>query len=118
MYGKDGKTNMSVQITPENLETQVANKLTVINFWAPWCGPCKILDPILADLEKTYGDRIKFAKMNVDGNQAIAEKYHVMSVPSLVIFKNGKAAEKVTGVYPKEKLAKYFDKKLQEVNPT
>ncbi|GHP14827.1 thioredoxin [Lentilactobacillus fungorum] len=106
---------MSVQITPENLRTEVNNKLTVIDFWAPWCGPCKILDPILEELEKDYGDRMKFAKMNVDGNQAIAEKYHVLSVPSLVVFKNGQAVEKVTGVYPKEKLAKYFDQKLAEV---
>ncbi|KRL22522.1 thioredoxin [Lentilactobacillus kisonensis DSM 19906 = JCM 15041] len=115
MYGKGGKKNMSVQITPENLEAETNNLITVIDFWAPWCGPCKILDPILADLEKTYGDRIKFAKMNVDGHQEIAEKYHVLSVPSLVVFKNGKAAEKVTGVYPKEKLAAYFDKKIAEV---
>jgi thioredoxin 1 len=103
------------KITPENLRTEVNNKLTVIDFWAPWCGPCKILDPILEELEKDYGDRMKFAKMNVDGNQAIAEKYHVLSVPSLVVFKNGQAVEKVTGVYPKEKLAKYFDQKLAEV---
>ncbi|GAF36656.1 thioredoxin [Lentilactobacillus farraginis DSM 18382 = JCM 14108] len=52
----------------------------------------------------------------MDGNQAIAEQYHVLSVPSLVVFKNGKAAEKVSGVYPKEKLAKYFEKKIAEVN--
>ncbi|GAD16349.1 hypothetical protein FD05_GL000354 [Lentilactobacillus otakiensis DSM 19908 = JCM 15040] len=69
----------------------------------------------MEDLEKDYGDRIHFGKMNVDGNQEIAEKYHVLSVPSLVVFKNGKAAEKVSGIYPKEKLKKYFDQKIAEV---
>ncbi|KRL61184.1 hypothetical protein FD08_GL003020 [Lentilactobacillus parakefiri DSM 10551] len=73
------------------------------------------MDPVLADLEINYGDQIHFGKMNVDGNQEVAEKYHVLSVPSLVIFKNGKAVEKVSGVYPKEKLQKYFDQKLAEV---
>ncbi|KRL70388.1 hypothetical protein FC95_GL001002 [Lentilactobacillus kefiri DSM 20587 = JCM 5818] len=69
----------------------------------------------MADLEKDYGDKIHFGKMNVDGNQEIAERYHVLSVPSLVVFKNGKASEKVSGIYPKEKLRKYFDQKIAEV---
>lgn len=105
---------MSVEITKNNLQSETNNKLTVIDFWAPWCGPCKILDPILADLEKEYGDQIHFGRMNVDGNQDVAEQYHVLSVPSLVIFKDGKATEKVSGVYPKEKLANYFNKKIKE----
>ncbi|MFD1125825.1 thioredoxin [Lentilactobacillus raoultii] len=106
---------MSVTITKDNLKAETNHQLTVVDFWAPWCGPCKILEPILADLEKVYGDRIHFGRMNVDGNQEIAEQYHVLSVPSLVIFKNGRAAEKVSGIYPKEKLAAYLDKKLAEV---
>ncbi|WP_283679432.1 thioredoxin [Lentilactobacillus sp. Marseille-Q4993] len=109
---------MSTTITRDNLKAEVDNKITVIDFWAPWCGPCKIMDPVLEELEESYGDQIKFGKMNVDHNQDIAEEYKVMSIPSLVIFKNGEAKEKVTGIYPKEKLAKYLDKKLQEVNET
>lgn len=107
---------MSVEITKDNLQAETDNLITVIDFWAPWCGPCKILDPILETLEKTYGDKIHFGRMNVDGNQDVAQQYHVLSVPSLVILKNGRATEKVSGVYPKEKLAKYFDKKLAEVS--
>lgn len=106
---------MITEITPNNLAAETNNPLTVIDFWAPWCGPCKILDPILADLEADYGDQIHFGRMNVDGNQKVSEKYHVLSVPSLVIFKNGKAAEKVSGIYPKDKLRKYFDQKISEV---
>ncbi len=107
---------MSVTITRENLDSQTNNKLTVIDFWAPWCGPCKIMDPILNDLESKFNGKIHFGKMNVDGNQDIAEKYHVLSIPSLVIFKNGEAKEKVSGIYSKEKLAEYLNKKVKEVN--
>ncbi|AQW20835.1 thiol reductase thioredoxin [Lentilactobacillus curieae] len=106
---------MSVTITRDNLNSEVDNDITVIDFWAPWCGPCKMMDPILETLETQYEGKIHFGKMNVDNNQDIAEQYKVMSIPSLVIFKNGEAKEKITGVYPKEKLANYLDKKLAEV---
>jgi len=88
--------------------------MTIVDFWASWCAPCKMMDPVLEQLEDEYDGKIKFAKMDVDGNQDIAMQYKVMSVPSLVLFKNGKATEKVTGVYPREKLAAYLDQKLAE----
>ncbi len=92
--------------------------MTVIDFWAPWCGPCKIMDPILEQLEAELGDQIQFAKVNVDSNQALAEQYHVMSIPSIVVFKNGEAKEKVSGLFPKDKLKEYLVKKLGEASET
>ena len=105
---------MAIEATATHFDQQVTGPLTVVDFWAPWCGPCKMMDPIMEKLERTYGDRIKFVRFNVDGNQDIAQRYHVMSVPSLFLFRDGQAKEKVTGVYPEAKLAHYFERKIAE----
>lgn len=105
---------MAIEATATDFDQQVTGPLTVVDFWAPWCGPCKMMDPIMEKLERSYGDRIKFVRFNVDGNQDIAQRYHVMSVPSLVLFRDGQAKEKVTGVYPEAKLAHYFERKIAE----
>ena len=105
---------MAIEATATDFDQQVTGPLTVVDFWAPWCGPCKMMDPIMEKLERTYGDRIKFVRFNVDGNQDIAQRYHVMSVPSLVLFRDGQAKEKVTGMYPEAKLAHYFERKIAE----
>ncbi|MCK8628289.1 thioredoxin [Apilactobacillus kunkeei] len=106
---------MATTITRENLAQETDNKMTVIDFWAPWCGPCKIMDPVFEAMEEKFGDRIHFGKMNVDNNEDVAKQYKVMGLPSIVLFKNGKAVEKVTGVYPKEKMAHYLNRKLEEM---
>ncbi|GKT04544.1 thioredoxin [Furfurilactobacillus sp. WILCCON 0119] len=98
----------------EEIDQATATGISVIDFWASWCGPCKMMDPILDQLEAEYDGKINFLKMNVDDHQAIAQQYKVMGIPSLVMFKDGKAFEKVTGVYPKEKLDHYFETKLKE----
>lgn len=105
---------MAIEATSDNFEQTIAGPLTVVDFWAPWCGPCKMMEPIMEKMEAKYGDQIKFVKMNVDGNQAIAQRYQVMSIPSLVLFRDGQAKEKVTGVYPADRLAHYFERKLAE----
>ena len=105
---------MAIEATATDLDQQGTGPWAVVAFWAPWCGPCKMMDPIMEKLERTYGDRIKFVRFNVDGNQDIAQRYHVMSVPSLVLFRDGQAKEKVTGVYPEAKLAHYFERKIAE----
>lgn len=103
---------MAAIATKANFEEIIKGKLTLVDFWAPWCAPCKMTEPVLAQLEQEYGQQIKFVKFNVDESQAIAMNYKVMSVPSLVVFSDGVAKEKVTGVYPKDKLSKYLGKKL------
>lgn len=105
---------MTVDLNQNNFTSETAGPVTVVDFWAPWCGPCKIVAPIMKELEKEYDGKIKFMKLNVDDNQDIAKKYRVMSIPTLVLFRNGKGVEKVTGVYPKSKLEHYLDRKLAE----
>ena len=101
--------------TQAEITAATASGLSVIDFWAPWCAPCKMMEPVLDQLEETYDGQINFIKMDVDDHQEIAEQYKVMSVPSLVVFKDGKAVEKVSGYYPKEKLSKYFAAKVAEM---
>ncbi|UDM32067.1 thioredoxin [Lentilactobacillus laojiaonis] len=106
---------MAQTITRDNLKAATDNKITVIDFWASWCGPCKIMDPIFEELEQEFAGKINFGKLNVEDNQDLAEQFKVMSIPSLVVFKNGEAKEKVSGLYPKDKLANYLNKKLTEM---
>ena len=80
---------MAQEATIENFDEMIQGPLTVVDFWAPWCGPCKMMEPIMAELEKEFAGQIKFVKFNVDHQQAIAERYKVMSVPSLVLFRDG-----------------------------
>lgn len=105
---------MAIEATSKDFDQVITGPLTVVDFWAPWCGPCKIMEPVLENLEARFGNQIKFVKMNVDGNQEIAQRYKVMSIPSLVLFRDGEAREKVTGVYPEAKLAHYLQRKINE----
>lgn len=89
--------------------------LTVVDFWADWCGPCKMQTPALEALDEEYDGQIKFASLDVDQNKKIAERFQIMSIPALVIFKNGQPAEKVVGFHPQAALKKYLDQKLAEV---
>lgn len=105
---------MAVTITNDNLVDVTADGIVVVDFWAEWCGPCKIMNPILDQLESEFADSIKFGKVNVDGQTELAEEYHVMSIPSLVIFQDGVAKEKISGLYPQAKLSAYLGKKVME----
>ncbi|MCF6515256.1 thioredoxin [Lactobacillus sp. S2-2] len=105
---------MAINATPENFNDAVNAPLVFVDFWAPWCGPCKMMEPVLDQLEEDFGKKIKFVKFNVDQNQEIPQKYKVMSMPSFVVFRNGKGVEKVTGLYSKDKLAHFLNRKLEE----
>lgn len=105
---------MAINATAATFDDAIQGPLTIVDFWAPWCGPCKMMEPAMQQLEGQFGDQIKFVKFNVDGNQELAQRYQVMSVPSLVLFRHGKAKEKVTGYYPAAKLAHYFARKINE----
>lgn len=80
--------------------------IKLLDFWAPWCGPCKIMDPVLEEIEKELKDKIEVVKINVDEDVATASKYGVMSIPTYVIEKDGKEISRRVGVTPKAELVK------------
>ena len=85
----------------------------LLDFWAEWCGPCKMLSPILDDIAKDYAGRLKVAKMNIDENQATPNKYAVRGIPTLMIFKNGNVEATKVGALSKGQLAAFIDSNLQ-----
>jgi thioredoxin 1 len=80
------------------------NNLAVIDCWAPWCGPCRFLTPVVEELARDYQGRIAFGKLNVDENQRVARQYGIMSIPTLLIFKNGKMVDQLIGAMPRNML--------------
>ena len=93
-----------------NFENEVLNYngKIFIYFWAEWCGPCKMMTPVFQELEKSFNN-IKFCKINVDECSALAERFGVMSIPTFILFENGKAVKQMTGARPKSELVNYFN---------
>jgi thioredoxin 1 len=91
------------ELTDENFEQEVlgAERPVVVDFWAPWCGPCKAVEPILADLAETHAGRVEFAKLNIDENPETASRYSVLSIPTAILFAGGEAQETVIGAHPR-----------------
>ena len=97
---------MTVEITKENFEEIVLkNQLPVlVDFWATWCGPCKMISPIIEELSEELDGKVVFGRLNVDKQPEIAMQFQVMSIPTLILFKNGEIANKKVGFMPKDKL--------------
>jgi thioredoxin 1 len=94
-----------VNVTDQSFRSEVEGQGTVlVDFWAPWCGPCKMIAPVLEELDKEIGDRVKIAKVNVDDNPESASRFGVMSIPTLIVFKNGEPVDKIIGFQPKDAL--------------
>jgi thioredoxin 1 len=97
---------MALQFTDANFQKEALESdiPVLVDFYADWCGPCKMIAPIVAELADEYAGKIKIGKLNVDQESGTAEKYRVMSIPTLIIFKNGKPVDTVVGAVPKKVL--------------
>jgi thioredoxin 1 len=98
-------------ITDSNFEeTLKKNKLVFVDFWANWCGPCRALAPTIVELSKEYSGKILIGKLDVDENPASAEKFQVFSIPTMIVFKDGKEAERLVGLCPKNRITDALQK--------
>jgi len=103
--GSDMMSGDTIEITDANFEeTKAAHGALVMDCWAPWCGPCRMIGPIIEELAKDYNGKVAFGKLNVDDNQAVARKFGIMSIPTILFFKDGEVVDKVVGAVPKQHL--------------
>src|SRR5918912_467545 len=94
-----------ITLTDSNFKNELSKyPILLIDFWAPWCGPCRMISPIIEQLAKEYTGRIVFAKVNIDENRMIAQSFGIQSIPTMIIFKNGKAVDIIVGAIPKAQL--------------
>jgi thioredoxin 1 len=102
-----------LEVTDDNFEDVVGKEgVVVVDCWAPWCGPCLMVGPVIEAAAKDYAGKVKFGKLNVDHNGATAQKFGIMSIPTLLFFKDGELVERVTGALPREHLDQYVEKLL------
>lgn len=103
-----------IEITDESFENEVVKeeKLTLVDFWATWCGPCRKLSPVIDEIAQEYGEKVKFVKIKADENMATAQKYSISGVPSLLIFKNGEPVERIVNMVPKNIIVSNLNKHL------
>ncbi len=103
-----------ITLTDQNFENEVKESQTpiLVDFWAEWCAPCRMVAPVLDELAEEFDGKVKIGKLNVDQNRSVAAQYGVMSIPTLILFKNGELVEQMVGAQPKENLQKVMQAAL------
>ena len=106
--------NGIIELSDSNFDTEVIKSETpvLVDFWAPWCGPCRAIAPIVEEISSSYQERLKVGKLNVDENQQTTMKFGIRSIPTLIIFKGGMAVEQIIGAVPKGEIERVVGKAL------
>lgn len=112
---KRKEQTMEITITKDNFEAEVlkSDKPVLVDFWAPWCGPCRMLAPFLAEIAEEKGDKIKVGKVNVDEEPDLAAKYGISGIPAILLFKNGQVVDTSVGFIPKQNLDGFISKHIR-----
>ncbi|MFA5105864.1 MAG: thioredoxin [Candidatus Micrarchaeia archaeon] len=103
---------MVTELKSADFKKEIAKGYTLVDFWAAWCGPCRMLSPIIDQLSEEMAGKLKFAKVDVDAEGELASEFGIMSIPTVIIFKDGKAVAQKTGAAPKEAMKKWIEDSL------
>ncbi len=105
-----------MEFSQDNFDKEVlgSDKPVLVDLWAAWCGPCRLIAPVIEELSSEYAGKAKIGKLNVDDHPQVAGRYGVMNIPTLLLFKEGKEVDRIVGVVPKEELARRIDNAISE----
>ncbi|MCD6261776.1 MAG: thioredoxin [Deltaproteobacteria bacterium] len=105
---------MVMHVTDQSFDEEIINSdiPALVDFWAEWCGPCRMVGPVIDELANEYAGKVKIAKVNVDDNRQIPARFGIRNIPTMILFKNGQPVQTIIGARPKEELAKELDKLL------
>jgi len=113
-YRKENNMANVIDLTDSNFEQEVVNSEipVLVDFWAAWCGPCRKLGPVIDEISESYSGKIKFAKVNIEDCMETAKNYSISGLPSLLVFKEGKAVERMAGLMPKSTIVSNIEKHI------